>query len=633
MSDIREWPLGAERRPSGECSFLVWAPHAARASVTLTGDEREPARVVELDARDERGYHGALVANVAAGQRYALLLDDDDSPLPDPASRLQPDGVHGASQVLDHRAVSWTDDAWRGVALDELIIYELHVGTFTPEGTFDAIIPRLDELAYLGITAIELMPIAEFPGARNWGYDGVDLFAAHHAYGGPDGLRRLVDAAHARDIAVLLDVVYNHFGPEGNYLARFGPYLTDAHHTPWGDAVNVDGAGSDEVRRFFIENALYWLAECHIDGLRLDAVHGIVDTSARRFLAQLADAVADLAERTGVPRIIIAESDLNDPHTLTPTALGGDGCHAQWTDDLHHALHVVLTGERHGYYADYDGIDDLVTALRCAFVYTGRYSPSRQRSHGAFPRYAGSDERIGGAAFVVYAQNHDQVGNRPAGDRLTVRLTPAQLRLAAAFVALAPFTPMLFMGEEYGDTSPFPYFVSHSDPQLVAAVRHGRAHEFAHFRELGAPPDPQATDTFHSARLDWQLRDVDGHAQLLELHRALFDLRRTSPALRELTAASVDVRHTPGSAQIIMRRQSPVDAGDDMLVSYNFGDQPCDIASDETWHLVLDTDDPRFGGDGAATARSTQAPFSARVYRIGRQRSTTDETPNGAATT
>jgi maltooligosyltrehalose trehalohydrolase len=589
--------LGATPHADGSCTFEVWAPHAERVRVRIIDvSDPEHAHVYTRTLEPlERGYHSARLPGVPAGTQYAFRLDDDDAWLPDPASASQPQGVHEFSEVVDHDAFAWSDDAWHGVPLRDYVIYELHVGTFTPEGTFDAVIPRLEQLAADGITAIELLPVAQFPGGRNWGYDGVDLFATQSTYGGPEGLRRLVDAAHARGIAVVLDVVYNHLGPEGNYLGKFGPYHSSLHHTPWGEAMNVDGAGSDEVRRFFIENAQQWVRDFHIDALRLDAIHGIVDTSASPFLAELAEAVEEVAEAANRRAWLIAESDLNDPRTITPREAGGTGLHSQWTDDFHHALHVAVTGERDGYYADYDGLPHLARSMREAFVYAGEYSVGRGRRHGA------SVAGMPGERFVVYAQNHDQVGNRLAGDRLAATLDLDRRKLTAATVLLSPFVPMLFMGEEYGEQRPFPYFVSHTDPELVEAVRAGRAREFA---LEGVAPDPQAEQTFASAVLDWESREEGERRQLLDFHRELLRLRRESAALTRLRPAEVSVRLLDDARLLLLERS----AGDErVLVALRFGSASVELGKvlpdAGQWHRLLDSDDPRFGGKGVDAAR------------------------------
>ena len=458
-----------------------------------------------------------------AGELYGYVVDDE-GPFPDPRSPCQPRGVHELSEAVDHESFAWTDAMWQPPPLASAVIYELHVGTFTPEGTFESAITRLDHLVALGITHVELMPVGEFSGARGWGYDGVDLYAPHHAYGGPDGLKRLVDACHARGLAVILDVVYNHLGPSGNYLARFGPYFTDRYKTPWGDAVNLDGPGSDEVRRFFCDNALMWLRDYHIDGLRLDAVHALIDTSAVHLLEQLASEVEALEASLGRHLLLIAESDLNDPRVVQRRELGGYGIDAQWSDDFHHALHTVITGERSGYYEDFGALDDLATALREAFVYAGRYSAHRNRIHGRAPK------NLPGWRFVVAAQNHDQVGNRAKGERLTHLTSPGRLKIAAALLLTAPFVPLIFQGEEWGGSTPFQYFTAHDDEELGAAVRDGRRKEFADFGwDPSQIPDPQALETFERSRLHWDEINEPHHADLLDWYRRLIAIRRQLP--------------------------------------------------------------------------------------------------------
>ncbi|MGH7266012.1 MAG: malto-oligosyltrehalose trehalohydrolase, partial [Candidatus Rokuibacteriota bacterium] len=455
-----------------------------------------------------------------AGADYAFALDGGPA-LPDPRSAWQPHGVHGPSRVVDHDAFAWTDAGWQAPPLAAALVYELHVGTFTAAGTFGAVIERLDHLVDLGVTHVELMPVVEFPGRRGWGYDGVDLFAPHHAYGGPDGLKRLVDACHARRLAVLLDVVYSHLGPAGNYLARFGPYFSTRHRTPWGEPVNLDGPDSDEVRRFFCDNALSWLRDYHADGLRIDAVHAIVDTSAVHFLEALAAEVEALSARLGRHLVLIAESDLNDPRVVQPRGAGGYGMDAQWSDDFHHALHTVLTGERGGYYADFGRLADVARALEAVFVYDGRYSGFRRRRHGR------PVTGLSGHRFLGYLQNHDQIGNRARGERSSHLLSPRLLAVGAAVVLTAPFVPMLFQGEEWGATAPFLYFTDHEDPALGLAVTEGRRQEFAAFGWAPSEvPDPQAEATFERSKLDWGERAREPHRTLLEWHRALVRLRR-----------------------------------------------------------------------------------------------------------
>jgi maltooligosyltrehalose trehalohydrolase len=478
-------------------------------------------------AMSEGGWWSADVPAAGPGSDYAFLLDGGE-PLPDPRSPWQPSGVHGPSRLVDHQTFPWQDQRWQAGPLAAAVLYELHVGTFTPAGTFDAAIARLDHLVDLGITHVELMPVAEFAGGRGWGYDGVDLYAPHHAYGGPQGLKRLIDACHARGLAVLLDVVYNHLGPAGNYLSHFGPYFTDRYATPWGPAVNLDGPHSHEVRRFFCDNALMWLRDYHCDGLRLDAVHALVDASAVHVLEQLAAEVDALAAHLGRHLVLIAESDLNDPRLVRPPEVGGYGIDAQWSDDFHHALHTVLTGERDGYYADFGAFADLAKALERAFVYDGRSSAFRRRPHGRPPT------GLTGHRFLGYLQNHDQIGNRATGERSSHLLSTGRLKMAAALVLTAPFIPLLFQGEEWGASTPFQYFTAYDDPALGQAVASGRRQEFAAFGwHPHEVPDPQARDTFERSKLNWDELAREPHASLLDWHRRLIRLRREVPALSD----------------------------------------------------------------------------------------------------
>ncbi|HVT82191.1 MAG TPA: malto-oligosyltrehalose trehalohydrolase, partial [Phycisphaerae bacterium] len=467
--------------------WRVWAPKCRHLQLLL--DDSPPQEMTPTS-------HGWFEHEAAAraGTRYAFLLDGKTRA--DPCSLSQPDGPAGKSALFNPALFPWHDAGWQGIPRQDLVFYELHVGTFTPEGTFQAIIPRLQSLRDLGITAIELMPIAQFSGNRNWGYDAVLPYAAQNSYGGPLGLQKLIDAAHAMGLAVFLDVVYNHMGPEHNYLDDFGPYFTDNYKTPWGRAINFDGPGSDPVREFVLSNVRMWLEEFHADGLRLDAVHAIYDFGAHHILAQIKETAAEVAARTRRDIHIVAESDLNDPRIVLPAERGGHALDAQWSDDFHHALHVLLTGERRGYYADFQGAPDLPKILQSPFLFAGTYSQTRQRTHGLPPR------GIPGDHFVVCTQNHDQVGNRAVGDRLTTQLnSPEKLRLAACLLLLSPYLPLLFMGEEYGETSPFPFFCSFESPDLIQAVRQGRKREFADFAEGSDLPDPQSESTFHSAQL------------------------------------------------------------------------------------------------------------------------------------
>ncbi|MCU0690279.1 MAG: malto-oligosyltrehalose trehalohydrolase, partial [Polyangiaceae bacterium] len=522
MRHVGDPSLGAVVLGDHRCLFRVWAPLAKHVQVRLL----EPGgRVVGLEP-GPCGYHQAVVEDVRPGARYRYVLDGQRE-RSDPASRSQPEGVHGPSQVVDPR-FDWTDHRWCGIQLQDFVLYELHLGTFTPEGTFDAAAERLDDLAELGITAVEIMPVSEFPGDRNWGYDGVYPYAVHRAYGGPEACKRFVDACHRRGMAVVLDVVYNHFGPEGNYLWDYAPYFTDRYRTPWGSAVNFDGSHCREVRRYFVENALMWITDFHVDALRLDAVHAIMDLSAKTFLEELAEAVHRRGQKLGRWVFAIGESDLNDPKLVLPRAQGGFELDAVWADDFHHAMHALLTGEHNGYYQDFGGFEHLVKAVREGWSYAGDYSEYRKRPHGRSPR----DVRAG--QVVVCAQNHDQVGNRMLGERLSALVPFEALKLAAGAVLLAPFIPLLFMGEEYAETNPFQYFVSHGDCALIEAVRRGRREEFARFCWNGSPPDPQDRATFDRSRLNYESRTAGHHNVLLQFHKELIGLRKTVPALAVL---------------------------------------------------------------------------------------------------
>jgi maltooligosyltrehalose trehalohydrolase len=506
----------------------VWAPLAQRVDLLL-GGQRLPMEASGV------GWWSAR-AQASPGDDYAFSLDGGE-PLPDPRSPWQPEGVFGPSRLVDRAKFAWSDQRWQAPPLSSAVIYELHIGTFTPEGTFEAAIARLDHLVTLGVTHVEIMPVAQFPGARGWGYDGVDLYAPQNTYGGPDGLKRLVDACHARGLAALLDVVYNHLGPSGNYLARFGPYFTDEYKTPWGMAINLDGAGSDEVRRFICDNALMWLRDYHFDGLRLDAIHALYDRSATHLLEQLATEVEELEAQSGRRLVLIAESDLNNPHIVRSREVGGYGLSAQWSDDFHHALHAALTGERDGYYADFGALADVAYAWRHAYVYEGRYSAARQRVHGR------PTTGLPASRFVVFSQNHDHIGNRAQGERTAALLSPGRLRIAAALVCLAPFIPLLFEGEEWGASAPFLYFTDHQDAALGAAVREGRRREFAAFGwDPEQIPDPQAPETFVRSKLDWGELGRELHASLSAWYRALLRLRRNIPALATGGLDAADAR-------------------------------------------------------------------------------------------
>ncbi|MEV4824180.1 malto-oligosyltrehalose trehalohydrolase [Micromonospora sp. NPDC049274] len=526
--------------------FSVWAPDATRVRLHLPGADDHEMRA----AAD--GWWRVEVPD--GGPDYAFLLDDDDIPLPDPRSAWQPDGVHGPSRLYDHSAFDWSDSSWTGRQLPGSILYELHIGTFTPEGTFDAAIDRLDHLVSLGVDLIELLPVNAFNGEHNWGYDGVCWYAPHQPYGGPDGLKRFVDAAHAKGLGVILDVVYNHFGPSGAYAPRFGPYLAEQSNS-WGRSVNLDGPHSDEVRRYIIDSVLMWLRDYHVDGLRLDAVHALPDSRAVPILEELAIAVESLSTHLGRPLSLIAESDLNDPRLITPREAGGLGLHAQWNDDAHHALHTLLTGERQGYYGDFGSLETLSDVLTGGFFHAGTWSSFRNRHHGR-----PVDPRIPGHRMVAYLQNHDQIGNRATGDRISASLSPSLLRVGATLLLTAPFTPMLFMGEEWAASTPWQFFTSHPEPELASAVRTGRRREFAaHGWPEGDVPDPQDPQTFVRSRLDWAELDKPEHASMLAFYQRLIALRRSCSDLSDPRLHAVSVQH--GDQFLLMRR------GDTLVVA------------------------------------------------------------------
>ncbi len=604
--------LGAVYLGDGRTRFRVWASRRERVDLHLTA----PAdRVVPMHPRGN-GYFEATADGCPPGTRYLYRLDGEVE-RPDPASRSQPTTVHGPSEVVDP-AFPWTDLFWHGVPLDKYVIYELHVGTFTPDGTFDAVVPRIPDLVELGVTAVELMPVAQSPGARGWGYDGVYPFAPQNSYGGPAGLKRLVDACHAHGLAVVLDVVYNHFGPEGGYLRDFAHYFTDRYRTPWGEAVNVDGPKSDEVRRYLVENALYWVHEYHVDGLRLDAIHAIHDETATPFLMELGNVLGRYATDLNRRVYLVAESDLNDVRVLRPPDLGGLGLDAQWADDLHHCVFTMLAGEESRFHRDYDQFELLASAYQHGYAYTGQFSATRERRHGNQP------VNLPGRQFVVCLQNHDQIGNRKWGERFGALAGAEAQKLAAGAVLLSPFTPMLFMGEEYGEDAPFLYFTDFSDPALAAAVREGRKREF----EMAGgddPPDPQAEGTFRRSKLDWGLRGRGAHRVLYEFYRELLRLRRDSPALRFPDKERMRVTPLPEHRVLLVERW---DGDDETLIALNFDDRPAEVRITlraGAWDRQLDSADPRWGGPGTPSpaelvarseARLTLAPTSVAVYAL-----------------
>jgi maltooligosyltrehalose trehalohydrolase len=588
--------IGAWYLDEKQCDFTVWAPHREKMEAIIAGT---PERAVPL-IKNDNGYWHATINGVTPGTSYRYRIDGSLE-RPDPASFFQPQGVHGPSSVVDHTAHRWRDKAWRGIALEQYIVYELHVGAFSHEGTFDGALAHLDHLIELGITAVELMPVAQFPGNRNWGYDGVHPFAVQNSYGGPLELKRFVDACHTKGLAVILDVVYNHLGPEGNYLWEYGPYFTrNKYRTPWGWAVNFDDAGSDQVREYFISNALYWLDTFHIDALRLDAVHAIIDLSAKHILQELAERVEAYNRTARWKRYLIAESDLNDSRLVRDRSVGGYGLDAQWSDDYHHALHAFFTGERKGYYADFGEPGQIATAIAEGFVYSGRYSPFRDRCHG------NSAADLPPFRFVFFSQNHDQVGNRMLGERLSALVDCNTLKCISALILLSPQIPLLFMGEEWGESAPFPYFVRHGDPDLVAAVKKGRKEEFKGFVGEQEPPDPQSETTFESAKLGWLRVETCG-AALLGWYRRLIEIRKAAGG------ACADVRDfnvALDSATMMLRlyrRTGPRRLFAFINLSASSTESKV-VDNTGKWLKILDSADPEWGGNGVTAPEFFSAP-------------------------
>jgi maltooligosyltrehalose trehalohydrolase len=602
---------GALGLPDGTVHWRLWAPKAARAELVIKGDR---VYSVAMGA-EQRGYFSVIQSGIQPGTRYAFRLDGGPE-RPDPCSLWQREGVHGSSAVVVPESFHYTDSGWKGVPRQDLIIYELHVGTFTPEGTFEAIIPRLPALRDLGVTALELMPVAQFPGTRDWGYDGVFPYAAQNSYGGPAGLALLVDACHAAGLAILLDVVYNHLGPEGNYLRDFGPYFTDRYKTPWGEAFNYDGPGSDAVRDYVLDNARMWLEDFHFDGLRLDAVHAIFDFSARHILRAIIEVADDVATRSARSIHLIAESDLNDPKVLLSPDHGGYGLDAQWADDFHHAVHAYFTAERRGYYQDFGHIRQIGRALESPFVYAGDYSRHRGRAHGA-----PVPPDLCGDRFVVCLQNHDQVGNRAQGERLPTLLhSPAKLRMAASLLLFSPYIPLVFMGEEYGEEKPFSFFCSFSDQHLIHAVREGRKREFQDLVQHGSLVDPQAESTFAAARLSWSWPDGTVNAALRRLYANLIAARNTWPALRDSGRRALDWMSDQAACRVLrlIRGGRKSDPSDTLEIYFNLSDkaQRLPISSDDSHRPPLfSSESPLYLGSRIAEDSITELhPFECLAF-------------------
>jgi maltooligosyltrehalose trehalohydrolase len=596
--------IGANYKGNGECEFIIWAPFAENISLHLRSQDE---KIVSLK-KDDKGYWKTKLEDVAPGTLYTYQINNKLF-RPDPASYYQPGDVHGPSGIIDHGSFKWQDAGWNGMALSEMVMYELHIGTFTHEGTFEAVIPRLDELKGFGINAIEIMPVSQFPGERNWGYDGVYPFAVQNSYGGPDGLKRLVDECHRKGIAVILDVVYNHLGPEGNYLRDYGPYFTDRYKTPWGEAVNFDGPHSNEIRSFFIENALYWFEYYHMDALRIDAVHGIFDMSAKHFLMELAETVDNRSRVTGKKHWLIAESDLNNIRLVQPRDKGGYGLDGHWCDDFHHCLHALLTNENDGYYADFGKTEQMAKSLAEGFVYSGQYSHFRKRNHG------NSSKDVPPHHFVVFSQNHDQTGNRMNGERLSSIVSFESQKLAAGLVMLSPYIPLLFMGEEYGETAPFLYFVSHSDKDLNDAVRAGRKNEFASFGWAKEPPDPESPGTFQRSKLNWEKRYKGDGKILLDFHRALISMRKDIPALADFNRDSLNVDFDEKKKVVIMKRRQGENG---LLAMFNLGPDdrefnPARLVSG--WKKILDSSDRSWKGPGTLLPEQLDADIKITIRK------------------
>ncbi|MFA4915094.1 MAG: malto-oligosyltrehalose trehalohydrolase [Syntrophales bacterium] len=579
--------IGAHFIDNGRCEFVVWAPFLKNVELKIVLPREQ---IIPME-KDERGYWRSIVEDLSRGACYFYRLGKERD-RPDPASQFQPEGVHGFSQVVDHVSFQWDDVKWKGITLSEMVMYELHIGTFTRDGTFDAIIPRLPEISSLGINAIEIMPVAQFPGERNWGYDGVFPFAVQNSYGGPEGLKRLVNECHKNGISVILDVVYNHLGPEGNYLRDYGPYFTDKYKTPWGMAVNFDDSYSNDVRNFFVENALHWFDNYHIDALRIDAVHAISDLSANPFLKVLAEKVEEFSSSEERRFYLIAESSLNDTRIIMPGELGGFGIHAQWCDDFHHCLHTLLTGESDGYYLDFGKPEHIVKSIKEGFVYSGEYSEYRKRNHG------NSSKDRPASQFIVFSQNHDQTGNRAFGERLTNLVSFESLKLAAGVVLLSPYIPLLFMGEEYGEGAPFLYFISHSDQELIEAVRRGRTEEFKAFKTTEEPPDPNDDETFLKSKINWEKRKTGNHGILRDFYKYLLALRKENPALSNLDKMSIDVCEAENGKVLLLRRWKD---NHHIFCSFNFNtdDRVLKIYMPEgVWTKELDSSDTKWNGPG-----------------------------------
>ncbi|GAA4087247.1 malto-oligosyltrehalose trehalohydrolase [Mucilaginibacter panaciglaebae] len=605
-ANIYKRSIGVNFDDDGGSEVLVWAPLARSVELSVKNGKVLPLK------KEKHGYWSLFTDELQPGNSYGFSLDGKNA-LPDPASVFQQEGVHGLSVATDVKKFDWTDGNWQNPNLSDYIIYELHTGTFTTDGTFAAIESKLDYLVELGISAIELMPVAQFPGERNWGYDGVFPFAVHNSYGGPAALKKLVDVCHQKGLAVILDVVYNHMGPEGNYLGQYGPYFTEKYKTPWGGAINFDDAWCDGVRAYFIENVLMWFRDFHIDALRMDAVHAIKDFSPKHILQEIKEYVDQLMQATGRSHYLIIECDLNDNRFIKPIAGGGFGIDAQWSDEFHHALRVTAGQKQDGYYADFKGIGHLTKAYSDAYVYDGRYSEERHRFFGS------KTTGLAGQQFVVFSQNHDQVGNRMLGERTSALVSFEMQKLMASAVMLSPYLPLLFMGEEYSERNPFLYFVSHTDPELVEAVRKGRREEFKGFMTDAEAPDPQAIETFEHSKLQWGLINQPFHRAMLSYYKALIKLRKTHPVLKSCNRENVEVTVNEPQKVLILRRW---DTDQQLLCLLNFSDQKEIITVNQLsgrWQKIFDSAARQWDGPGELSdinsdSTITLQPESVTIY-------------------
>jgi maltooligosyltrehalose trehalohydrolase len=585
--------LGANFIGSNKCEFVVWAPFAKKISLKLSSHSWQ---LISMD-KDADGYWSVTADDAVPGTSYFYNINGEKD-MPDPASFSQPDGVHTASQLINHSTFTWHDQGWKGILLSEMIIYEMHMGTFTSEGTFDAAVTRIDVLRDIGINAVEIMPVAQFPGERNWGYDGVYPFAVQNSYGGPEGLKKFVNECHKMGVAVILDVVYNHLGPEGNYLWDYGPYFTDRYKTPWGCAINFDGPYSNGVRNYFIENAMYWFRDFHIDALRLDAIHGINDMSARPFLLELSERAEQFSQQNGRKYYLMAESDLNDSRVAKSISGGGLGIDSLWCDDFHHSIHSLLTGESSVYYADFGHTEHMIKSLKEGYVYSGQYSLFRKRNHG------NSSAELPAERLIVFSQNHDQTGNRAKGNRMAELVSFEALKLAAGIVILSPYIPLLFMGEEYGETTPFLYFISHSNPDLIEAIRQGRKNELEVFNSRDELPDPQSEDTFMKSKIQWSRREKGDNKVLLGYYKELIRLRKTVTPLLNLDKNNLSVSNDMGEKIIVMRRWK--DNGS-ALVIINFNREDIEINKlllEMNFKKILDSSDKKWNGPGSVLPKT-----------------------------